>query len=79
VPRFSTHVGRRIVTGIPTVWLIVLFLIPFIIVFKISFSEVRLAMPPVAPLFEFAGGKLVEDPTGERLPRAHVDGGAGTH
>jgi putrescine transport system permease protein len=45
--------------GIPTVWLIVLFLIPFIIVFKISFSEVRLAMPPFAPLFEWAGGKLV--------------------
>jgi len=41
------------------VWLIVLFLIPFIIVFKISFSEVRLAMPPVAPLLEWLDGKLV--------------------
>src|SRR6201996_5865806 len=41
------------------VWLIVLFLIPFIIVFKISFSEVRLAMPPYAPLFEWLNGKLV--------------------
>src|SRR5712672_3248830 len=41
------------------VWLIVLFLIPFIIVFKISFSEVRLAMPPYAPLFEWLDGKLV--------------------
>src|SRR6201999_1891198 len=40
-------------------WLIVLFLIPFIIVFKISFSEVRLAMPPYAPLFEWVNGKLV--------------------
>jgi putrescine transport system permease protein len=37
----------------------VLFLIPFIIVFKISFSEVRLAMPPYAPLFEWLDGKLV--------------------
>src|ERR1700720_195474 len=45
--------------GIPTVWLIILFLIPFIIVFKISFSEVRLAMPPFAPLFEWLDGKLV--------------------
>jgi len=42
------------------VWLIVLFLIPFIIVFKISFSEVRLAMPPYAPLFEWLDGKLVK-------------------
>jgi putrescine transport system permease protein len=41
------------------VWLIVLFLIPFIIVFKISFSEVRLAMPPYAPLFEWLNGRLV--------------------
>jgi len=31
-------------------WLIVLFLIPFIIVFKISFAEVRLTMPPYSPL-----------------------------
>src|SRR3954469_12645325 len=45
--------------GIPMLWLIVLFLIPFIIVFKISFSEVRLAMPPYAPLLEWLNGKLV--------------------
>jgi putrescine transport system permease protein len=41
------------------VWLIVLFLIPFIIVFKISFAEVQLAMPPYTPLFEWLHGKLV--------------------
>ena len=41
------------------VWLIVLFLIPFIIVFKISFAEVQLAMPPYTPLFEWLNGKLV--------------------
>jgi putrescine transport system permease protein len=59
VPRFTSHVGRRFVQGVPTIWLIVLFLIPFIIVFKISFSEVRLAMPPYAPLLEWVNGKLV--------------------
>lgn len=59
MPRFSTHAGRHLVRAIPTIWLIVLFLIPFIIVFKISFSEVRLAMPPYAPLFEWVDGKLV--------------------
>jgi putrescine transport system permease protein len=47
------------VRAIPTLWLIILFLIPFIIVFKISFSEVRLAMPPYAPLFDWVDGKLV--------------------
>jgi putrescine transport system permease protein len=46
-----------VVIGIPSLWLIVLFLIPFIIVFKISFSEVRLAMPPYAPLFEWINGR----------------------
>lgn len=54
---FSAKAGRRIVMGIPSLWLIILFLIPFIIVFKISFSEVRLAMPPYAPLFEWLNGR----------------------
>jgi putrescine transport system permease protein len=59
MPRHTNSAGRRVVQGIPTAWLIVLFLIPFIIVFKISFSEVRLAMPPYAPLFEWVNGQLV--------------------
>jgi putrescine transport system permease protein len=59
MPRLSGELGRRVVRGIPTAWLILLFLIPFIIVFKISFSEVRLAMPPYAPLFDWVDGKLV--------------------
>ncbi len=57
--RFSAQSGRRTVIGVPTLWLIVLFLIPFIIVFKISFSEVRLAMPPYTPLFEWLNGRPV--------------------
>ena len=43
--------GRKLVAGIPIAWLTVLFLVPFLIVLKISFSEVRLAVPPYAPLF----------------------------
>jgi putrescine transport system permease protein len=57
--RFSTQAGRRLVVGVPTFWLVVLFLIPFIIVLKISFSEVRLAIPPYEPLFQWMNGKLV--------------------
>jgi putrescine transport system permease protein len=45
--------------GVPTFWLVVLFLIPFIIVLKISFSETRLAIPPYEPLFQWMSGKLV--------------------
>jgi putrescine transport system permease protein len=45
--------GRRLVAGIPTFWLLLLFLIPFLIVFSISFSEVRLAIPPYTPLISW--------------------------
>jgi putrescine transport system permease protein len=54
-----THTGRRLVVAVPYLWLIVLFLIPFIIVFKISFSETRMAMPPYAPLIEWRDGVIV--------------------
>ncbi len=37
-------------------WLLVFFLVPFLIVFKISLSEVTLAMPPYVPSFDFAEG-----------------------
>jgi len=48
--------GRRLVAGIPTLWLLVLFLIPFLIVFRISLSEVRLAIPPYTPLIAWRHG-----------------------
>jgi putrescine transport system permease protein len=35
-------------------WLALLFLLPFLIVLKISFSEGILAMPPYAPMFEWS-------------------------
>jgi putrescine transport system permease protein len=50
--------GKRLVTAVPSIWLLALFAIPFGIVLKISFSEVRLAMPPVAPLFEAGAAHL---------------------
>ncbi|PSJ79666.1 ABC transporter permease subunit [Neisseria iguanae] len=38
--------GQRLVIGIPYLWLLVLFLIPFAIVLKISFAEQEIAIPP---------------------------------
>jgi putrescine transport system permease protein len=63
-PRWSRYFmqnwfGRRLVIGVPYLWLTLFFLIPFVIVLKISFSEVRVAMPPYAPLWEWAGDKIV--------------------
>lgn len=40
-------------------WLSLFFLVPFLIVLKISFSEVLLAMPPYAPLIEWGRGQAI--------------------
>ncbi|MGH8325680.1 MAG: ABC transporter permease subunit [Steroidobacteraceae bacterium] len=48
--------GHRVVAGIPLAWLALLFLLPFLIVLKISFSEMRLAVPPYAPLILWRHG-----------------------
>jgi putrescine transport system permease protein len=45
---------RWIVIGIPYLWLLVFFLIPFVIVFKISLSDVASAMPPYVPVLDFS-------------------------
>lgn len=43
--------GAGLVIGIPYVWLLIFFLIPFVIVLKISFAEQEIAIPPYSPLF----------------------------
>ena len=45
--------SRSAVSGTPLAWLLLFFLVPFLIVLKISFSEALLAMPPYAPLLEW--------------------------
>jgi putrescine transport system permease protein len=52
--------GRRLVTAVPYLWLLLFFLIPFVIVLKISFSTSQIAMPPYEPLLHWAGEKLVQ-------------------
>ncbi len=48
--------GRWLVLAIPYAWLIVLFLVPFLIVVKISFSTTAIALPPYVPTFDIADG-----------------------
>ena len=48
--------GRHVVIAVPYLWLLLFFLAPFLIVFKLSFSEIRIAIPPYAPIFEFVDG-----------------------
>jgi putrescine transport system permease protein len=52
--------GRTVVTGVPYLWLLLFFLVPFLIVLKISVSEMRMGMPPYEPLMVWASGQLVE-------------------
>ncbi|MEZ2129532.1 MULTISPECIES: ABC transporter permease subunit [unclassified Sinorhizobium] len=47
---------QRIVIIVPYAWLLLFFLIPFFIVFRISLSTTAIAMPPYTPLFSFADG-----------------------
>ncbi|MFM2480609.1 ABC transporter permease subunit [Celerinatantimonas sp. YJH-8] len=56
--KWSRHLGRRALIGIPYGWLLLFFLIPFALVLKISLSEARLAIPPYTPLTEFADDHL---------------------
>ena len=58
--RWSTDVlrrmgftGRTLVIAVPWIWLTLFFLIPFIIVLKISFADTRLGVPPYTPLVEW--------------------------
>ncbi|KAA0971818.1 ABC transporter permease subunit [Aureimonas fodinaquatilis] len=50
----ESHWFRRSVIGIPYVWLLALFLVPFLIVFKISLSETAIAQPPYLPTFDLS-------------------------
>lgn len=45
--------GRGVVVAVPFLWLLLFFLVPFLIVFGISFSESIIAQPPYAPLLEW--------------------------
>lgn len=48
--------GRRFVIGLPYVWLLLFFLLPFVIVFKLSFSEIAVAIPPYTPIWSWVDG-----------------------
>ncbi len=41
---------------LPYLWLVALFLVPFLIVFKISLSDIDLAIPPYTPHLDFNAG-----------------------
>lgn len=47
---------KWLVIAVPYVWMLLFFLIPFFIVFKISLSETEISIPPYTPVFDLAEG-----------------------
>ncbi len=50
--------GRHLVISLPYLWMVLFFLIPFLIILKISFAEVQVAIPPYTDLVSYAEEKL---------------------
>jgi putrescine transport system permease protein len=48
--------GTRLVILVPFAWLLVFFLVPALIVLKISLSQTALAQPPYVPVFDLSAG-----------------------
>ncbi|MDB5847987.1 MAG: putrescine transporter permease PotH [Rhodoferax sp.] len=54
--RFSWRPGRRFVIGVPMVWLALFFLVPFLILVRISVTDMAGGVDPFAPLLAVANG-----------------------
>jgi len=54
--KLTSGLYNRLVITIPYAWLLLFFLAPFFIVFRISLSTTAIAMPPYEPVFSLADG-----------------------
>lgn len=50
---------QRVTVAIPYLWLLVFFLLPFVIILKISLADPVIAQPPFTPTFDAQGGLSV--------------------
>ena len=50
------HWTTRAAILVPYAWLAAFFLLPFLIVLKISFSQTAIAQPPYVPVFDLTEG-----------------------
>src|SRR5215472_3049779 len=55
-PRNRLKGFGALVVAVPYLWLVVFFLIPFVIVLKISLSQTAIALPPYVPVLDLAAG-----------------------
>ena len=61
-PRMPRALSSRLIILVPYLWLLAFLLVPFLIVAKLSLSQVVTAQPPYAPVFDPAAAS----PEGER-------------
>jgi len=54
--RVAERIGRALVPGLPFLWLVLFFLVPFLIVLKISLSDPAIAQPPYRPALAVSAG-----------------------
>ncbi len=65
-PRWSVYIksnwaGQRLVVAVPYLWLLLFFLVPFLIVLKISFAEFSpLGRPPYEPVVQWLEGGVLQ-------------------
>ncbi len=52
----TVSLGRKLIVRIPYAWLLAFFLLPFLIVLKISLSQTAIAQPPYTPVLDVAAG-----------------------
>src|SRR5713226_538965 len=52
----TVSAGAKLFVAAPYLWLLGFFLVPFLIVLKISLSETAIAQPPYMPVLDFAAG-----------------------
>lgn len=50
------NLARKTLIGIPYLWLLILFLVPFLIVLKISMSDYAISIPPYTPTLDLSEG-----------------------
>ncbi|MGB5826017.1 MULTISPECIES: ABC transporter permease subunit [unclassified Pseudomonas] len=50
--------GRQLVIGVPFIWLFLFFMLPFLIVLKISFAEADVAIPPYTEIYSYIDQKV---------------------
>jgi len=58
--RSGRGAGRWLNIGLPYAWLVVFFLLPFLIVLRISLSEAVLAQPPYSDLIHWTDGAVLD-------------------